>query len=431
MNKSLLMIMLMSVALTVGLMVSCSNDEASTSKNKGVEKLTILMETVPDTSLVMEKLDEFTSQTGIEVSVESIGYSSMHEKLLTQMLGKTNSYDVIVVDCYWTGEFVSAGWLESLDQYILADSFDTSPYTDSMMEMVGVVDGETYMLPFYNYMMSLIYRTDVFEDAQLSEKYQAEFGKEFEIPATMEEYVEMTKFITRESGGDLAGAAMQGLRPDPIVVEWLNYLFSSGGDFYDANGNIIINDVNAVKALDLYVDNMNNSAPQGSAGFGFDEAFNVFAQGKAATYVTYNWMVQRLNNPEESSVAGTVEIVPMPGGASLNAGWGWGIPHNAPNKDASWEFIKWVESFDIAKERALAGGSPTRTDVMQDADVLAKYPHLATVQEIMETSNIIPVIEDAPQLIEVLGRELSQAVSGEKSSQEALDTVAEEMLGMK
>jgi ABC-type glycerol-3-phosphate transport system substrate-binding protein len=52
------------------------------------------------------------------------------------------------------------------------------------------------------------------------------------------------------------------------------------------------------------------------------------------------------------------------------------------------------------------------------------------VQTIMENSKIIPVIADAPQLIEVLGRELSEAVSGAKSSQEALDTVAEEMKSM-
>jgi ABC-type glycerol-3-phosphate transport system substrate-binding protein len=27
------------------------------------------------------------------------------------MISSTNNYDVIIVDCYWTGEFVDAGWL--------------------------------------------------------------------------------------------------------------------------------------------------------------------------------------------------------------------------------------------------------------------------------------------------------------------------------
>lgn len=428
MKRKKLFCMLLAFIFLMGILSGCGGGSNPAADNE--KTLNILMETVPDTDCVSEYLDEFTAQTGIKVNIESINYSAMHEKLLTQMLSKTNTYDVIVVDCYWAGEFLEAGWLEQLDPYIESSGFSTEPYFDSMMEMLGVKPGETYMVPFYNYMLSLVYRTDVFQDPELKAGYEAEFGKEFKIPATMDDYVEMCKYITSVKGGDLYGAVMQGLRPDPIAMEWINYLFSCGGDFYDDNGNIVINSPEAVKALDLYVDNMNHAAPSGAPGFGFDEAFNVFAQGNAATYVTYNWMVQKLNNEDESSIAGKADITPMPGGYSLNAGWGWGIPHNAPDKEASWKFIEWVESFDIAKARALAGGSPTRSDVMSDPDVLAKYPHLATVQEIMATSKIIPVISDAPQLIEVLGRELSEAVTGSKSSKQALDTVADEMKNM-
>ena len=31
------------------------------------------------------------------------------------------------------------------------------------MDLVGKVDGVTYMLPFYNYAMGLLYRTDLLE----------------------------------------------------------------------------------------------------------------------------------------------------------------------------------------------------------------------------------------------------------------------------
>ncbi|HWQ79320.1 MAG TPA: sugar ABC transporter substrate-binding protein [Anaerovoracaceae bacterium] len=392
--------------------------------------INILMETVPDTDFVIANLDKFKEETGITVNVESINYSAMHEKLLTQMLSAENSYDVIVVDCYWSGEFSKAGWLEDLGPYIEESKFDISPYLPSMMEMVGTVDGTTYMIPFYNYMLGLVYRTDVFEDQELKSGYEAATGKEFKIPDNLKDYVELCKYITSVKGEALSGAAMMGLRPDPISMEWLNYLFSNGGDFYDAQGNITINSPEAVEALDLYIDNMKNAAPAGAPGFGFDEAYNVFAQGNAASYVTYNWMVPKLNDSAESKVAGTVELAQMPGGVSLNAGWGWAIPANAPDKEASWKFLQWVESFDIAKARALAGGSPTRSDVMSDPEVIAKYPHTEMVQTIMENSRIIPVISDAPQLIEVLGRELSEAVAGNKTSKEALDTVAEEMKSM-
>ena len=68
---------------------------------------------------------------------------------------------------------------------------------------------------------------------------------------------------------------------------------------------------------------------------------------------------------------------------------------------------------------------------MSDADVLAACPYLETVNTIMASSKMIPVIEDAPQLIEILGRELSEAVTGSKTPQQALDALAQEMSKMK
>ena len=69
-------------------------------------------------------------------------------------------------------------------------------------------------------------------------------------------------------------------------------------------------------------------------------------------------------------------------------------------------------------------------DVMNDEEVLEKWPYLSTVCEIMEDAKMFPIMEDATQLVEVLGREISLAVAGDQTSQEALNTVAEEMADM-
>ena len=96
---------------------------------------------------------------------------------------------------------------------------------------------------------------------------------------------------------------------------------------------------------------------------------------------------------------------------------------SAANPDAAWEFLKWVESKEIAKKRALQGGSPTRTDVFDDPEVLAKYPYAAALKQLLLTSHNFAVFTYTPQLVEVLGRELSLAVAGEKSPQDALAAI--------
>jgi multiple sugar transport system substrate-binding protein len=128
------------------------------------QTINILMESVPDTRFVQEVLPQFTDETGIEVEVEVVNYAEMHTKLVPQLVAPTGSYDVIVVDFYWVGEFTKAGWLQPLDERIAADDFDSSVYFDSLMNLVGEVDGTTYMLPFYNYAMGLTYREDMIED---------------------------------------------------------------------------------------------------------------------------------------------------------------------------------------------------------------------------------------------------------------------------
>jgi ABC-type glycerol-3-phosphate transport system substrate-binding protein len=45
-----------------------------------------------------------------------------------------------------------------LDDLVKKDNVDTAVYLPSLMSLVGKVNGVTYMLPFYNYSMGIIYR---------------------------------------------------------------------------------------------------------------------------------------------------------------------------------------------------------------------------------------------------------------------------------
>jgi multiple sugar transport system substrate-binding protein len=201
------------------------------------QTINILMESVPDTRFVQEVVPEFEEQTGIEVEIEVVNYAEMHTKLVPQLVAPTGSYDVIVVDFYWVGEFTKAGWLQPLDERIEANGFDTSVYFDSLMNLVGQVDGVTYMLPFYNYAMGLTYREDLVNDAQEQRAFKEKYGIELRVPETWDEYMKQVEFFTRDTDGDgqtdFYGVVNQGLRPDPIAMEWSNYLYANGGQYYE------------------------------------------------------------------------------------------------------------------------------------------------------------------------------------------------------
>ena len=137
---------------------------ASAATAARAETIRILMETVPDTRYIQELLPQFEEQSGIDVEVEAISYIDMHSKLVPQLLSPQGSYDLIVVDSYWVGEFTKAGWLMPLDDLVARDGVDISAYVPKLMNLVGRVDGTLYMLPFYNYSMAVIYRQDLLDD---------------------------------------------------------------------------------------------------------------------------------------------------------------------------------------------------------------------------------------------------------------------------
>src|ERR671919_669483 len=201
------------------------------------ETVNILMETVPDTEYVKTLLPEFKQATGIDVNLEVVNYAEMHTKLVPQLVAPTGSYSAIVVDFYWVSEFTKAGWLQPLDERIEQDGFDTSVYFDSLMNLVGKVDGVTYMLPFYNYAMGLTYRRDLIDDRQEQAAFKEKYGIDLRVPETWDEYMKQVEFFTRDTDGDgqidFYGVVNQGLRPDPIAMEWSNYLYANGGQYYE------------------------------------------------------------------------------------------------------------------------------------------------------------------------------------------------------
>ena len=388
------------------------------------ETIHLLMEGVPDTFIIQDLLPEFERETGIKVEFEVVNYAQMHAKLLPQLMSKKGAYDAIVVDNYWAGEFPAGEWLEPLDDLAAKTaSVELDKYVPSMLEMVGYYQGTLYMIPFYNYTMLLFYREDMMNDSKLKQEYKKKYGRDLKIPNNLKDYVELCAFMSRDG---IYGASMMGLKPDPICMEWSNYLFSLGGDYYNKSWRSIINNSTGVEAASLYAKNMTQNAPPGAPGYGFDEAIQLFLQGKAFSIVTFWMFYVDMQNPESSSVAGNVGLSRMPGGANLNGGWGWAIPTSSPNKEAAWTFISWVESFPIAKKRALAGGAPTRSDVFTDSEVAAKYFWYPQVSDILQTAKPVPEFTYSTQMIEVVGRELSLIIGG-KDVKKALDIAAKEL----
>jgi len=381
--------------------------------------INILMETVPDTDALMSVKSEFEEKYKTTVNIEAINYSLMHEKLVPSLTSSSPTYNVLIVDSYWVGEFKTAGWIRDLDDLIARDKVDTSVYAPSLMALNGVVQGKTYMLPFWQYVMGILYRKDITDDPAFQAAYKAQFNRDWQVPKTLEEYAEVVKWAGKYK--NMYGVAMSGQRADPVVMESLNYLFAEGGDFYDrSTWKTNINTPAAQKAIAIYADLMNTAAQPGALGANFDDVANMLKQGKSIFAISYLFLFPTLQDPKDSLVVDKMMFAPVPGKDSFLGAWGWAIPSNVANPDCSWAFIKWAESKDIAFKRAMAGGQPTQSWILKDPKFLEAWPMMSQVGEALEHGKGLPIMSRSTQLVEIFAEVMGAVLADNVSPADAL-----------
>lgn len=369
----------------------------------------ILMEAVPDTDIVQGLVADFNAEyPDITIEIETLAFDQMRDKLIASFQSSEPTYDLIVADNPWMDDFAPAGFLQPVDDRIAnTPDFDHEDFFGPLREIADV-DGVTYGVPFYNYALGYLYNEPLLADAGL------------EVPTSLDELVATSKALT---AGDQTGLAMQPQRGYKIFEEWANFLFAAGGSIYNEDGSGALDSPEAQAALEAYVDLYNNAAPENSLNWAFDEAFRSVSTGASAAMVSYNWNLPALNSPDAGELAGNFKLAPMPGGKQVLGSWTWAIPTNSAEPDAAWAFVSWITSKEVDVKRVIAGGAAIRQSTLQNESVLAEGFGADYYDAIIAIlSNAAPLSEGAggEEMIQAVGTELSEAVAGTKSVEDAL-----------
>jgi ABC-type glycerol-3-phosphate transport system substrate-binding protein len=401
--------------------------------------LRTMVESVPDSIFIKSLLPEYEAKTGVKIIYEEYSYEVMHEKLVPQLSSDTGVYDFVTADYYWVGEFCQLGWTRPLDDWIQRDGFPIDQYIPKIMEVTGrygyKVPEAVYYIPHWTYPMGFVYRKDLLEDATEKSNFKAKYGYELAAPETWEQYRDVVEFFYRPP--NMYGSVMTGLRPDPVTMEYFNWLFGHGGRlFYDDFHSAADNDVGRLAVSDMMKGF--KFAPEGATAWGFDESASTFAAGLAATHITWLFLWNNYyENPDSSKVVGKCWMGGVPGSNLPNWGsgslgsWGWFIPKSSPHPEEAWNFLKWLESPDIIRRRALMGRSPTTTWELEDPELQAKNPWYEPYKVLVEKGvnfcDPLPMLPEGPKLVEVTGRYLSEAAVGGITPDQATKSIAKDM----
>ena len=380
--------------------------------------------------LAEQWIPQFTEETGIEVEVDFVAYMNLRDRQIVELSKPARGdYDVVTWVVFWKSDYVANNWLAPLAPFLInpritSPDYDLDDIVPAFLTTCckvggrkGYLDGpgaSLYGIPFSPETSILTYRKDIFE----------EYG--LEVPTTYDELLETAQFIT-DNVPDMAGMTTRGAAGHQVIHAWLLHLAPYGGTVLDDDFMPVVNSPEAIEAAYALKTILEN-APIGAAGYSAEEQDNAFLQGDAAMYLDRSIVAALAEQPDRSQVVGLVGHALHPVQAQCGAetgGFAMGIPRNSQHQGAAWLFIQWFTSKRIDLEIAMAGGNPTRTSTHADAELQAMYPWYETVVEQLPcaTADWRPLIPEWGAMnAPILGEEMSAAMTGQKTIEEALES---------
>ena len=122
---------------------------------------------------------------------------------------------------------------------------------------------------------------------------------------------------------------------------------------------------------------------------------------------------------------GRLRLVPQGKGGKIGQveGWTYLIPAYTKNPQAAFLFIQWMMGYDRQLEQHLDGGASGRPDVYASPEV-QKLPYAQASMASNEYGKPKATLPQSSEMTDILVRELSSFLAGEKTSKAALDAAA-------
>lgn len=387
------------------------------------ETLTVwIMEgTNPDSDAFFDEVGAaFEEKTGATLDVQMQPWASAHDKFITSIAGGTVP-DVAEVGTTWTPEFAEVGALVDLTDRIAEAGLD-GDLVGGLQE-AGTYDGGLYGMPWYAGVRAMIYNTEIFEAAGITEP-----------PASWDDLLAAVEAI-KTSQPDVipfpvSGDSQYGLYP---------WVWGAGGELAEQDGDTWASTIaspEAVEGIEFYTDLALEHGSSTAAATTWNEAnaLEAFQQGDVGMIVSGSWTPAKIeqDNPELFAKLGAF---PFPGkdgdvAGSFLGGSHLGIFEESDNQDLAWEFVQMMSTGEFAQKWAEQSGYFSGQASLVEAQSEAADPlQQAFATQMLEGGRSLPV---TPAFGKVQGAKtvetmLQSILSGSASAQEAAETAAASM----
>ncbi len=376
--------------------------------------------------------DEFTAaHPDIQLEWVTLEENVLRQRVTQDIAAKGGQFDVMTIGTYEVPIWGAQDWLVSLND--LPAEWDADDILPAIRNGL-TVDGELYAAPFYGESSMVMYRKDLMENA----------GLEMPEAPTWENIKEAAAAMT-DKENEIYGVCLRGKAGWGENMAFLTAMANSfGARWFDEEWKPELNGEEWATAVNFYMDLMNNYGPPGASTNGFNENLSLFQQGKCGMWIDATVAASFVTNPNDSTVADKVGFALAPdNGLGKRGNWLWAwslaIPAGSDATDAAKTFVAWATSKEytelVASKEGWANVPPgTRTSLYENPEY-SKVPFAAmTLGSINAADPTAPSVKPVPytgvQFVAIpefagiatqVGQEISAALAGQQSVEEALD----------
>lgn len=365
---------------------------------------------------------DFEEKTGIEVEVLTFPMDELINKEVLALSQGRSTPDIISLT-----EVDFAKMFKFLEPLEL-DKETKSTFVPSMLNTFcwPQKDGTCFALPVRVGGSVIVYREDVF----------AEHGIMPEEIKTWEDFLKVAIELTNPKKREWGYA--EGFNAYHYLVEqWLDILKSYGVEIFTPDyQKVAFNTENGIKATQILVDLVKKASPPGILSYGYSDQIEAMQTGMVTMTLLWSPRFQSVNDPE-FPYTGKFKVLPnfpygknsgLNNGSPGMSGWGLGVNKYSKNKEAAEKFVRFVASEEEQLRLACEYfNSPTVKSVFTNPKYLKAIPVSSEIAKALRDGHQRPVHPDWRHMEDIMGLQLSKVFIGDKSVEEALETIEKEV----
>ncbi|OHV79671.1 ABC transporter substrate-binding protein [Ensifer sp. LCM 4579] len=415
----------MSLALAVATAVLAVNASAWAD-------ITILVPSGSEGDGLRAAAADYAKLKGTKVEIVQAPYANVFEQGANAGATRSGVFDIILMDDPWIPFFAENGHLEDLTTYFKNAGVE-GPDDDFLSKSRAICrnpynEGPYVCLPYVGNAQMFFYDAAKFKEVGV------------ESPDNWDNVLKAAKALTEQGGGRYFGYVFRGGQGNPVVADFMPIFWSYGADMFDqGRTKVTIDTPEGAEAMKMFMA-LRDVSPKGVESYNANEVGTAMAAGTAASSINWpNW-VATFEDPSQSRMVGKISYSPIPDGTKPGSSeighWTMGIMSAAKNKQEAFDFMMWATSPEQIKISAERGNPPVRRSVFTDPELAKqeKFRHYPVLMEAIEASTPRPRHPKWPEIENAFGIELSKAVAGTITPEEALknsQAAVEQITGLK